>query len=241
MSGKKTMPSKKSKIKKNAAAAPVPSSVEEVESTAEEVESVAESVESTVQGDESASSHEPEEAKNEPEAPKKKSRKTTKRKVHTHETVMVEFDEMLAGLDSEIETMRASPNKIGGIRFLRAMKRQLTSLRSHSLRAMKWKPKRKRGNTAFTGFNKPIPVSKTLAKFAGWDPSELHSRSSVTKLICAYIKEHDLQNPEDRRKILVTKDKKLSKLLGIARDSNTVLTYGSLQTYLAPHFPKVQK
>jgi chromatin remodeling complex protein RSC6 len=76
-----------------------------------------------------------------------------------------------------------------------------------------------------------------MAKFTGWDPTELKSRVDVTKFICAYVKDHNLQNPEDRRQILA--DPKLTKLLkyDVKKEGNP-LTYFRIQTSLKNHFPK---
>lgn len=50
-----------------------------------------------------------------------------------------------------------------------------------------------------TGFQKELVLSYELAEFMG---SETASRPNVVKRLWAYIKEHDLQNPENRREIL---------------------------------------
>ena len=88
-----------------------------------------------------------------------------------------------------------------------------------------------------SGFLKPVKLSKDLIKFTGWNPEELRSRVDVTKFICNYIKEHDLQNPADRRQIQVDKDTKLRKLLKYnSKTEEKPLTYYSLQTFMKPHF-----
>ena len=84
-------------------------------------------------------------------------------------------------------------------------------------------------------FLKPVKISKELAKFTGWDPAVEKSRVDVTKYICNYIKDNNLQNPTDRRQIQVEKDPKFKKLLEFDSGSG-VLTYYSLQTYLKKHF-----
>jgi chromatin remodeling complex protein RSC6 len=76
-----------------------------------------------------------------------------------------------------------------------------------------------------------------MAKFTGWDQSELRSRVEVTKFICNYVKENNLQNPTDKRQIV--SDKKLSKLLDYNSKEEKPLTYFYLQTKLKSHFEKV--
>ena len=100
---------------------------------------------------------------------------------------------------------------------------------------MKQKVRAPRKNNTNSGFNKQVPFSKDLAKFTGWNPELPRSRVDVTKYICDYIKEHNLQNPEDKRKILA--DAKLSKLLAFdPKKSSVPLTYPHIQTLLKPHF-----
>ena len=85
---------------------------------------------------------------------------------------------------------------------------------------------------------KPVGISGEMCKFTGWGTDELKSRVDVTKYICNYIREKDLQNPEDRRQIIP--DKKLSGLLGVDKASlkEEPLTYYSLQRRIQPHFIK---
>ena len=76
-----------------------------------------------------------------------------------------------------------------------------------------------------------------MAKFTGWNVDEPKSRVDITKYICSYIKDNNLQNPEDRRQILA--DSKLSKLLRYDPKKETEpLTYFRIQSCLKSHFPK---
>ena len=76
-----------------------------------------------------------------------------------------------------------------------------------------------------------------MAKFTGWNATELKSRVDVTKYLCNYIKEHNLQNPEDKRQIIP--DAKLAKLIKYdSKKENEPLRYYSLQRFLKPHFLK---
>jgi chromatin remodeling complex protein RSC6 len=100
-----------------------------------------------------------------------------------------------------------------------------------------------------SGFASPVMVSDEMYGFLekfGVKKGDLVARTDVTRYITAYIKEHDLQNPEFRREILP--DAVLTKLFGPAlehRDPNDestpkVISYLKLQKYLSPHFPKKQ-
>ena len=158
-----------------------------------------------------------------------------KRLVPTKETVATEFDDLVGVIDEEIARLRESPGKAKGVKFLRSLGKKVKSLRGHSVRVMKQKQKTNRKNNTNSGFLKPVIISKDMAKFTGWNPEELRSRVDVTKYICKYIRDNDLQNPEDRRQIIA--DKKLAKLLEYsADDDEKPLTYYRIQTYMKKHF-----
>jgi len=154
------------------------------------------------------------------------------RQVPTRESVEREFDELLAVIDQEIEKLRGSAAKSKGVKFLRTVSKKARVLKGHALRVSKQRATTRRNNTN-SGFLKPVQISKELAKFTGWNPSELKSRVDVTKSICEYIKKNNLQKPEDKRRILVSRDQNLKKLLKYDQDE---LTYFDLQKCLKGHF-----
>ena len=163
-----------------------------------------------------------------------------KRLVPTKETIATEFDDLVGVIDEEIARLRESPGKAKGVKFLRSLGKKIKSLRGHSVRVMKQKQKTNRKNNTNSGFLKPVIISKDMAKFTGWNPEELRSRVDVTKYICKYIRDNDLQNPEDRRQILA--DKKLAKLLEYSVDDDEKpLTYYRIQTYMKKHFTNPPK
>ena len=88
-----------------------------------------------------------------------------------------------------------------------------------------------------TGFAQPGPISKDLANFLDIDPDREIARTEVTKLITAYIKKHDLQNPEDRRQIIC--DDKLMALLNVGPSDD--VNFFNLQTLMKPHYLKKTK
>jgi len=97
--------------------------------------------------------------------------------------------------------------------------------------------KRKSGNRAPSGFVKPTKISSELATFLGKEKGTEMARTSVTREINAYIREHKLQDPKNGRRILA--DAKLRKLLKLKKDDE--LTYFNLQRYMSPHFAKAGK
>jgi chromatin remodeling complex protein RSC6 len=108
--------------------------------------------------------------------------------------------------------------------------------RDHKQMVKKMKGKRRRQtdpNAPPSGFAKPGPVSEELSKFLSLTKGEEIARTEVTKAINAYCKKHDLQNQEDKRKIIP--DAPLRKLLKLNKSDS--LTFFNLQTYLKVHFP----
>jgi len=96
------------------------------------------------------------------------------------------------------------------------------------------KRKRKAGNRAPSGFVKPTKISDELAKFLEKPSGFEMARTEVTRDINKYIRNNNLQDKENGRKI--NPDKKLSTLLKLK--SNDELTYFNLQKYMSPHFAK---
>ena len=186
-----------------------------------------------------------------------------KRTTFTRESVDREFGELVNMITAEISSLHdqsasasmsaasssapasggapTAPGKTKGVKFLRTLNKHLKSLRAHTARVLTKKQKTRRNNQN-SGFLKPVLYSKDLSEFVGTDPETPQPRSCATKFICDYIKSKQLQNPEDRRIIMVDKDKKLAKLLKYDKTKeNTPLTYCSLQYYLKNHFSKVEE
>jgi len=163
------------------------------------------------------------------EAPVKKSRAVTK------ETVEASFDALIADIAAEVAALRpdVGKKKSGpGIRFLGQISTRLNKLKTQSLKIAKGKKKAAPSNPN-SGFKKKVPVSEKFQKFAGWGSDELHSRIDATKFICDYIKENNLQNPDDKRRIIP--DDKLRKILACDK-SVTDFRYCDIQTYMKDHY-----
>lgn len=157
------------------------------------------------------------------------------RHVPNRESVEKEFEELVASIDEEIAKLRSSTAKSKGVKFLRTVNKRVKTLRNHALRVSKQRTSTRRKNTN-SGFLKPVQLSKDLIKFTGWDASELRSRVDVTKFLCDYIRQHNLQDPEDKRNIRVDQDPNLKKLLKYDAKDGKPLTYYRLQTCLKNHF-----
>ena len=158
-------------------------------------------------------------------------KKTPVRRTHTNESVQAEFADLLGKLQVEIDRRKAD-SSLGGIKFFRMVKKQVETIGKHVSHISHKRPSNRKGN-ANSGFLKPVHISKDMAQFAGWDSSQPKSRVDATKALCKYIRDNNLQNPENRRQIFP--DEKLKKLLGY-EDGSEPLTYYSMQTYMKPHF-----
>jgi chromatin remodeling complex protein RSC6 len=137
-----------------------------------------------------------------------------------------------------MEGLREGDTKNKGVKFLRTLNKRLKVLKNQSSRIIKDKRVyAKKGTNNNSGFLKPVKISTEMAKFTGWDKDELKSRVDVTKFLCDYIRNNNLQNPKDKRQILA--DGKLQKLLKYDPKKETEpLTYFKLQSSLKGHFIK---
>lgn len=86
---------------------------------------------------------------------------------------------------------------------------------------------------------KPVPISEELAEFLGLTKGEMYSRQQVTQGVNKFVKDNDLQNPENRRYILLESEAGL-KLKSLLRDPDLPLTFFNIQRYLKVHYPKVE-
>lgn len=97
------------------------------------------------------------------------------------------------------------------------------------------KSNKSQGHNQNSGLLKPVAISPEMAAFAKWNPDELHSRVEVTKCICVYVKDNNLQKPENRRIILLNED--LKQLL---RHDGDEITYPHIQRHIGIHFIKTE-
>jgi len=90
-----------------------------------------------------------------------------------------------------------------------------------------------------TGFRKPGGISAELANFFGIPETQMMARIDVTNAINAYVVEHDLQNPANRRTFILDKTEPGKKMLDLLKPHDGVdVGYFNLQKWLAPHFIK---
>jgi len=171
--------------------------------------------------------------------------KTTTKKVVDKETLFEDFDTLVENLTQEISSIRESGDKgrMQETKYIRSVIKHVKTLKKTTTKVLKQKRRRKPvdgSKASSSGFLKPVSISKEMSKFAGWKEDELKSRVDVTKSICNYIREKNLQNPEDKRQIVP--DAKLKKLLNFSSSKDKKnITYYELQQFIQPHFPKKKK
>lgn len=92
-----------------------------------------------------------------------------------------------------------------------------------------------------SALQKPVAISNELCKFLGFDVDTEHSRQEVTATINAYIKTNDLQDPKNRRFILLEGSDAAARLKVLLRDPDQPVTFFNIQRYLKPHYPMSEK
>jgi chromatin remodeling complex protein RSC6 len=182
----------------------------------------------------------------EPEPEVQEESEPKQRRVVTRDSVESDFNSVLEDIKNEIMSIRTSTDKkkSTGRKFLSHIGKRLKQLRSDTLRVAKQRKSSNRAKNTTSGFMKAVPISRDMAKFCNWDASQQRSRVEVTKYLCNYIKENNLQNPDKRTEI--NPDERLANLLGIKLDAKTkraaagqpTLTYPGLQKRIQSHFNK---
>ena len=150
-----------------------------------------------------------------------------------YKDLMVKIDEMskqLKGLSNYVKDLRKE-----NLQLVKELTKQ------EKKKAKKAEDRAKKGPS---GFARPTDITPELAKFLGIPADEKIARTDVTKKITGYVKEHNLQQVDNKRVILLKGKygKALAKVLSPIVDPVTGdsvdLTFFNLQRYLKHHFPK---
>jgi upstream activation factor subunit UAF30 len=129
------------------------------------------------------------------------------------------------------------------VAFAATLRSELRALERHAVKEIRIaqkasaKKRRKVGNRAPSGFVKPTVISKELSEFLGKTDGAEMARTEVTREINAYIRNNNLQDKENGRRI--NPDSKLKSLLKLKKGEE--LTYFNLQRYMSPHFATTAK
>ena len=170
-----------------------------------------------------------------------------KRKKVSKESLVEDFNLIAVKLDEEIlkfeEKKKSDKSKVVGIQFLKQLRKLHKNLLRDSIKILKIK-KLNRVVNENSGFKKPVRVSEDLCKFFSWEESKLYSRTDVTRAVCKYIREFNLQDPTNKR--IIKPDAKLTALLSydpktmpinVETNQPSPLYYYYLQKLLTQHFP----
>lgn len=98
---------------------------------------------------------------------------------------------------------------------LNSFQSELRTLMTQSKKLRRKTKKRTRGNKSPNGFTKTVAVSADMLKFCGKSEGNEMSRNEVNQFIHSYIREHNLQNPNNKRQIVP--DSNLKKVLDLSK------------------------
>lgn len=153
------------------------------------------------------------------------------------ESLMKKWDELFSIYADVLKTRKQPHQTLSIFNYLK-------SLKNDTARVIRV---RKQNNTTMnknnqSGFLKPINVSDELREFIDIDNDPQLKDSPITRVLvtqklCQYIKEKNLQKPEDKREILP--DAGLKKLFDITPDDTEKLTYYSMQKKVQRHIFKI--
>lgn len=147
------------------------------------------------------------------------------------------YDEINSKITENFDTL---VNTISSFKTtLTSLNKQIRDLEKNTQRQFKMmkkeiirrKPKSKRKPS---GFAKPSVISEELCEFLNKPTGTELARTEVTQHLISYIKNHNLQKPDNKKHI--NPDVKLTSLLGIQNDE--VLTFFNIQGYMNKHFQK---
>jgi upstream activation factor subunit UAF30 len=108
------------------------------------------------------------------------------------------------------------------------VKKQMSSLKKAVIK----NTNKNKGNRKPSGFAKPSKVTNQLCEFMNKKEGTEIARTEVTKALCSYIKENNLENKENSK--IIYPDNKLKLLLGI--EEGQELTYFTIQKFMNKHF-----
>tara|TARA_Y100000361_G_C10978568_1_gene247818 strand:+ start:159 stop:617 length:459 start_codon:yes stop_codon:yes gene_type:complete len=99
------------------------------------------------------------------------------------------------------------------------------------------KKNRMRGNKKPSGFAVPSKISAELCSFMNKPQGSQAARTEVTRFIIQYIRDNNLQNPNNKREI--QPDNALKSLLSNGKNETKPITYFNIQRHMNKHFEKV--
>lgn len=145
--------------------------------------------------------------------------------VQEKDTSSLQFIELLKTLSSFKTKISSLQNQVRTLE--KNVKKEI------KLRQKQASKNKNKGNKKPTGFASPGNVTPEICKFMKVPEGTKLARTEVTKFLIQYIKQHNLQNPKQKK--IIKPDKALSSLLDM-KNSKEPLTYFNLQSKMNKHF-----
>jgi len=168
----------------------------------------------------------------EPVGEEEKTSKRTRRVVNK-DTLRHDWEFLFTEYADELQVKKRTGQKLSLDKFIH-------KLQNDTYKLLKIRPegdeKKPRSENAQSGFMKPVNITPELASFINVDVEVPITRVLITKKICEYIKEKDLQNPKDRREIVP--DPSMKRIFKLEDNSPEPLTYYSMQKKIQCHILK---
>lgn len=141
-------------------------------------------------------------------------------------------EKMMESLDILDNRMQDHKKHINGCRAeIKSIRKQLAKMMQKQDKIDTKQKKERKPH----GFARPTLVSDELCVFMGKETGSMVSRTEVTKFLIQYISDNNLQNPDNRRNILI--DARLKSLFG-PESENEKIDYFNMQKFVNRHFPK---
>lgn len=141
-------------------------------------------------------------------------------------------EKMMESLDILDNRMQDHKKHINGCRAeIKSIRKQLAKMMQKQDKIDTKQKKERKPH----GFARPTLVSDELCVFMGKETGSMVSRTEVTKFLIQYISDNNLQNPDNRRNILI--DARLKSLFG-SESENEKIDYFNMQKFVNRHFPK---
>ena len=144
----------------------------------------------------------------------------------TMKRISENFDTLINEVDAIAKSSKAFVSHLK--KNKKATEKEVTQLFKRTRESKKSRKPRKP-----SGFAKPCLVSDDLCEFLGKPKGTEMARTAVTTFITNYIKDNNLQNPENKKQIIC--DKALKKIISIEPGEGP-LTYFNIQRFMKHHY-----
>lgn len=149
-----------------------------------------------------------------------------------NETNVKDYNELSKDIDNMLKNM------LELTRELKVVKKELDKTHGKEIKNCKKKKKSDpnvKSNKEPSGFNKPALVPNEFCKQPwGCAVGDMIPRTQLTKMVYDYIKDNELQNPDDKR--IIHPDSNVKELFHL--DEGINLEFKTFQTYMAKLYKK---